>query len=222
MENHKLYAMALLYKQSNELNHKINSDHQLDSLKCVLISKETLDKHKSNNNYEKVKNDHIFGIESDDYEEFKNKIRAKYKIDENKLPVMDSILLIDINWSLGREILDVDNIDYPDKMEIVSYQYFKDCYKGETINKKYDAYIGYRIVIIIDTDNDNTVYLCSLVDENSCQIKVDVLLKFENSDILKNHVKKTTVDNYLSSDSNDGNSKGDEGYGAGFTLVFKF
>ena len=38
----------------------------------------------------------------------------------------------------------------------------------------------------------------------------------------KYQVKKTTVDNYLSSDSNDGNSKGDEGYGAGFTLIFKF
>ena len=77
MENHKSYAMALLYKQSNELNHKINSDHQLDFLECVLISKETLDKHKSNNNYEEVKNRHILQIDADEYDEFKNKIQAQ-------------------------------------------------------------------------------------------------------------------------------------------------
>ena len=190
MKINKKYIMSLLYLQTRELKNK--AGHDIESQKCVLISKEFLDKYKNDNNYNNMKNssDYLLNIADSGYEEQKKVLRQKYNIDENKLPVMDSILVIEINWSLEKQFLDIDNIEYPDKMEIVSYKYFQDCYKGKIFNKTYDVLFASDAVIIIDND---MIYLCSLIkggeNEYNFQVKVDVLLKFQNPEIIKNEVE---------------------------------
>ena len=190
MKINKKYIMSLLYLQTRELKNK--AGHDIESQKCVLISKEFLDKYKNDNNYNNMKNssDYLLNIADSGYEEQKKVLRQKYNIDENKLPVMDSILVIEINWSLEKQFLDIDNIEYPDKMEIVSYKYFQDCYKGKIFTKTYDVLFASDVVIIIDND---MIYLCSLIkggeNEYNFQVKVDVLLKFQNPEIIKNEVE---------------------------------
>jgi len=102
--------MSLLYLQTRDLKNKIGQD--IESQKCVLISKEVLDKYKNDNNYNNMKNssDYLLDIHDSGYEEHKKALRKKFNIDENKLPIMDSILLIEINWSLEKQFLDSDNI----------------------------------------------------------------------------------------------------------------
>ena len=198
MKINKKYIMSLLYLQTRELKNKVG--HDIESQKCVLISKEFLDKYKNDNNYNNMKNssDYLLNIADSGYEEQKKVLRQKYNIDENKLPVMDSILVIEINWSLEKQFLDIDNIEYPDKMEIISAKYFTDCFKGTTIKKKYEVYIVKDVIIFID---DNMVYLCSLIkggeNEYNFEIKVDILLKFQNPDIIKSQVDQIIKDGLI-------------------------
>ena len=194
----KKYIMSLLYLQTRDLKNKVG--HDTESQKCVLISKEVLDKYKKDNNYNSMKSssDYLLDIADSGYEDHKTTLRKKYNIDENKLPVMDPILLIDMNWSLNKQFLDIDNIEYPDKMEIISYKYFQDCYKGNTINKTYDVLIVSDVVIIRDED---VVYLCSIIkggeNDYNFQVKVDVLLKFKNPNIIKKEVEEMVKDGLI-------------------------
>lgn len=85
MKINKKYIMSLLYLQTRELKNK--AGHDIESQKCVLISKEFLDKYKNDNNYNNMKNssDYLLNIADSGYEEQK-----KY-LDKN-------IILMKINY----------------------------------------------------------------------------------------------------------------------------
>ena len=80
MEINKKYIMSLLYLQTRDLKNRVG--HDTESQKCVLISKEVLDKYKNDNNYNSMKSsaDYLLDIADSGYEDHKSALRKKYHI----------------------------------------------------------------------------------------------------------------------------------------------
>jgi hypothetical protein len=206
-ENKKRFKMSLLFIQTKELRKLYNSQFKKIPRKYHLINKNWLDSYKNSNNYNYAID--MFNNYNDweDYSDFKKKIIKYFPIEDSKFTVfgvgdaLDNIL----NFSLNKEKIPNFNLSFPNDCELVREEFFKDCSKGSLGFPVYDIYIGNKLIIIQDSETQNVVFLCSLVESqdniNNFLIRVNCLLAFDCESYMKNEIEQIianqSLNNYL-------------------------
>ena len=179
----KRYKMALLFIQTEELKRLYNSEIDLGPKKYYLVNKEWLD------NYKNI-NDYNYSIEMlnsfkdwKDYSDFQQKISKYCRIEDLNLTQFGADDTLDniLNFSLQKEKLPNINFSYPTNCELVKEEFFNDCFKGAIGFPQYEVWIGNQFIIIKDSETQNILFLCSLIESNSnFLIKINYILAFEN------------------------------------------
>ena len=91
------------------------------------------------------------------------------------------------------------NINFPKNGELIREDYFTNSsgWTGEN-NPLYQVLIGYNSIIIIDNNLKNTIYICSLIDDNDIgnynfNVRIDGILIYkedEEENIFEKELKK--------------------------------
>ena len=211
-ENEKIYLMSLLYKQTKELHEFYNSPIE-SSKYYYLVNKEWLDDVKKANNYRNIiESSYIYNY-SQNYSEFKQNLSKLLNL--NEIEIVNNIEDAGENnnnyfcYKIKLENCE-KNIIYPKNGELIKQEYFSNT-SGSLGNNNplFEVLIGYKSIILIDNNLKNTIYICSLVNDeemnnNNFFVKIDGILCFEINDeegIFERELKKIKafqgIDNYL-------------------------
>ena len=197
-QNKRRYKMALLFIQTKELKKLYYSEMENSPRNYNLVNKEWLDNYKDKNNY-KYAITLLNSFEDwKDYSEFKHKISKYFQIEENNFTQYGADDALDniMNFSLQKENIS-NYISYPTNCELVKIEFFNDCSKGSVGFPQYNVWIGNKLIIINDSETNNVLFLCSLIDNqeniNNCLIKINYILAFQNEEYMKNEINQIII-----------------------------
>ena len=184
-EKEKKYIMSLLYIQTKELRRLYNKPMQSSPLNYHLVDKASLDKYKEQNYYKyEVKKYKSFEM-WEDYDDFKEKIKNTYNIDERQLSnYLDTEQIIENFFKIKKEKLAKYDSCYIKEGELVNEQFIKDC--GFNSFQKREVLIGDQTIILLDDECDCAMYFYSLVgnpeNDDNFYIKVNYAMILESQD----------------------------------------
>ena len=207
--NKKRYKMSLLFIQTKEIQRLYNSELENSPKNYFLVSKEWLDNYKKENDYEYTTNMFDSFNDWENYADFKQKISKRFDINKNNFTVfkVEDALENIFNFSLKKIVIKDCNLGFPADCELVKEEFFKDCSNGSVGFPLYEVFIGNKLIIIKDSETQNLVFLCSLIEseENKYNslVKVNYVLAFENEIYMKNELKEiisnsNNINNYFS------------------------
>jgi hypothetical protein len=90
----KKYKMSLLFIQTKELQKYYNQEMEISPKNYYLVDKNWLDNYKEENNYKNATEMLKVFDDWEDYDDFKQKIRISYGVEENKHYYKSQNLLI--------------------------------------------------------------------------------------------------------------------------------
>ena len=91
----KKYKMSLLFIQTKELQKYYNQEMEISPKNYYLVDKNWLDNYKEENNYKNATEMLKVFDDWEDYDDFKQKIRISYGVEENKQTLLQITEFID-------------------------------------------------------------------------------------------------------------------------------
>ena len=211
-ENKKRYKMSLLYIQTKELQRLYNSEIDENSKFYYLIDKPWLDIYKNKNNYNISIEFFKYFKDWKDYSDFKQKIQKVFKLDEKTLTTFGNGDQINnlFNFSTQKQSINNCNLKYPQNCELIKEEFLSDCTNGNPGYNEYEVYIGNKLIIIKDCEQENVVFICSLVEDenyiNDSLVEVNCLLAFNSGNFMNKEIeqiiKEKNIKNYFQEKKN--------------------
>ena len=203
VEKTKNYLLSLLYMQTKELHNSYIAQIKGKN-NYYLVKKEWLDDYKKSNNY----NQTIKNMNSNRNNNFQNYLDFKQKMTKSLNIKQNEIINNIENFSENNDYLCPKetfenfgkNINFPKCGELIREDYFTNSpgWTGKN-NPLYQALIGYDSIIIIDNNLKNTIYICSLIDDDNdignynFYVRIDGILIYkedEEENIFEKELKK--------------------------------
>ncbi len=179
--------MSLLFIQTKELYKQYHNDFQLSPINYYLIDKDWLDNYKQKNNYNYSVEMLKYFDDYNDYEDFRQKIKSLYKIDERNIYSIEE-KYDNKNYLDKKEKIEKYSSSFNREGELVQEQFIKECYRDIRVFQIQIGYIGNETILLIDEDNDNVVYSYSLVENpeniNNFYIQVESVFIFNSSNTM--------------------------------------
>ena len=216
-EKANIYKMTLLFTQTRFLHETYNANMVLSPFTFYLVDKKWLDNYKQKNNYEKIAQKLKESTGYNDYFSIKEKLLKEFNEDKNILITKDVENITDNFISHEKQILEKYQLNVPKNIELVSEHFIIDCLNNSTQLgfTKAEVFMGNETILIIDKENNNILYCCSLEqnkedDYNFC-VKVEYILFFKDKDVENDQIYEMAnlkgLNNYLTKLNIDKNKK---------------